>query len=53
MMNIIGYSTGQLGRRRADYVDSTHYTITSAYYGDTINNAYCIPLACIGCKLGD
>ena len=54
MMNIIGYSTGQLGRRRADYVDSTHYTITGAYYGDIANNnAYCIPLACIGCKLGE
>lgn len=54
MFNVIGYSTGQSGRRRADYVDATHYTITSAYYGSTQNsNSYCIPLACIGCKLGE
>lgn len=50
MMNVIGYSTGALMRRVADYTNDTTYTFRDAYNGTNIDNAYCIPLYAIGCK---
>lgn len=50
MMNVIGYSTGGLMRRVADYTNDTTYTFRDAYNASNVDNSYCIPLYAIGCK---
>ena len=51
MMNIIGYSTGNKFKRRADYVSDTSYTLTTGMNdSNTADTSICIPLYVIGCK---
>lgn len=54
MMNVVGYSTGAVNKREAIYVNDTTYTIKIGKDNDNADSTYvCIPLACIGCKLGE